>query len=282
MILADFQIEELVGTSQLISPFEVEKLSNCRYNLRAGKAFSPESGDELVVGNVENNRRLRAWAIKPSETLVIMTLEAVKIPSNLMATYGQLNRMAQQGLLLINASIVEPGYEGPLSCFLVNFSKETVFISPDDEVAKISFHMLAFPPKRLKPSVIKSADYERSLSTSASRYPASFIDISGVQERVTDHVSKGLDRSLKFGGVAIAFLLLWSALEPITSKYLWEKIGVASTTQKEEINKLRTDLEQARAELDKANAELKAQQQQQEIDRLKQALNRKVPQPGRQ
>ena len=55
-----------------------------------------------------------AWAIKPTETLVVMTTEAVNIPDDLMATYGQLNRLAQHGVSLINSSIIEPGYSGPL------------------------------------------------------------------------------------------------------------------------------------------------------------------------
>jgi deoxycytidine triphosphate deaminase len=263
-------------------------LVNCRYNLCAGKAFLPESGDELVItpNAAAGGRQPRNWSIKPSETLVIMTAESVNIPNNLYATYSQLNSLARNGILLMNVSIVEPGYQGRLSCFLVNFSKETVHLSPDDEVAKICFHELSQAPQTPVPLAITENDYQQGLVKSAQRYPVSFMNIGGVEERSAERATKAINKSIAWGGAIIAIFVLWTTLEPLTSKYIREKTGVMTNTQRVEIMKLQGELEKTKNELGKANDDLKAAQksdelekklnaQAQQLEELKQAIKRR-------
>src|SRR5216684_2685787 len=98
MILRDVEIKALVDGNQLIGNFDPAELGNCRYNLRAGRAFSPMTGAEQIISQAPKWRRKYqrqvGWQIKPAETLIVMTMESVSMPSNVMATYGQLNRLA--------------------------------------------------------------------------------------------------------------------------------------------------------------------------------------------
>lgn len=281
MTLVDHQIEELVNTQQLIGPFEPRNLRNCRYNLRAARAFLPKSGNEVVIdATPHSGQQTSSWSIEPSETLIIMTKESVRMPNNLFATYGQLNGMAQKGLSLINESIVEPGYQGLLSCFLVNFSKNTVHIHPNDPVAKICFHELSEVPRRPAPLTITPEDYRKLLIESAQNYPVSFLDIGGVEkrveERVSDRVTKGINTSIKFGGAFIAVLVLWTTLEPLTNKFLWEKIGVMSNTQRQEIMQLRQELEKTKNDLAKAGDDLKAEKKLNDVEKNLQTLAEQI------
>src|SRR5579863_1612840 len=115
-MLNDLEISQRAYEDQLIEPFQSEGLLHCRYNLRAARVFSAETGAEQVIGeHLPDGSTRRVWSISPTETLVIMTVERVKIPWDLVGQYGQLFRLAQQGLILMNTSIVEPGYDGPLS-----------------------------------------------------------------------------------------------------------------------------------------------------------------------
>jgi deoxycytidine triphosphate deaminase len=274
MILRDIEIKALVDEKQLIQNFEPVELSNCRYNLRAGRAFSPATGAEQVISESPRWRRKfqrhLGWEIKPAETLIVMTTESICMPPEIMATYGQLNRLAQRGVSLINTSIVEPGYKGPLSCFLVNFSRETVYIYPGDAVAKMCFFRLTGAPDKLRRQEVTTDQYERVLRESAQRYPISLLDISGLEERVSDRVTKSVNRSITLGGVVVVFLIAWATLEPVISRWLWERIGVVTTTQREEFVRMQNALATAEAELRDAKKALEAEEN---LLKLQQQLN---------
>src|SRR5579872_7315471 len=101
MILVDREIEHLAIQEGLIGHFDTSRLVNCRYNLRAGRAFAAETGKEVIVGGPKPTTTSPFWEIKPSESIMIMTLETVNLPGNLMATYGPLFSLAKKGLLLV-------------------------------------------------------------------------------------------------------------------------------------------------------------------------------------
>jgi deoxycytidine triphosphate deaminase len=268
MTIVDKEIQTLVETQQLISPFEVANLENCRYNLRAGKAFLPKTGEEIAVGAGKWKKR-DYWVVKPSETLVIMTKETIKVPSDMFASYSQLNTLARRGLMLFNVSIVEPGYNGHLSCFLVNFSLENAYLYPDNDIAKLCFHKLTSAPQDLKSLTISEENYKRDLVKSAQLYPISFMDIGGVEERIVDRATKRINKSITVAVVFIAILVFWTALEPVVSKYLWEKQGVMTSTQRLDIMKLQQELEKTKYDLSKASDDLKAEKR---INALEEAL----------
>jgi deoxycytidine triphosphate deaminase len=246
MILVDSDIRRLCqGGNPLVTPFEPARLQNCRYNLTAGKAFLPECGNlqELNVSNDAGQRRLH-WTIEPTETLVFQTRERVRIPGNLMGQYGQLNRLANIGLNLINESIIEPGYDGYLSCFLVNLSKRPVRVNPEDESAKITFHELREMPADLKTLRIEEAEYSQGLSEAASIYPRSFLDIESLQSKISNATTDSVKKSITFGGVLLALLLAWSSAEPIISRLLWEHTGTVLDTSSAEVQRLRDEVDQ--------------------------------------
>jgi deoxycytidine triphosphate deaminase len=258
MTIVDNEIEALTTTQKLIEPFSKKQLENCRYNLRAGRAFLPRTGEEIVIGT--QRRKIRDhWVIKPSETLAIMTKEVISVPPDMFASYSQLNGLARRGLMVFNVSIVEPGYHGHLSCFLVNFSKEDAQLYPEDDIAKICFHKLSGVPQALQRLVISEGDYRKKLVESARRYPTSFMDIGGVEERVVSRATKSVNKSITIAVAFIAVLVFWTTLEPLVSKFLWERQGVMTNTQRIDIIKLQQELEKLKSDLLKASDDLKTE-----------------------
>lgn len=279
MVLVDKEIQDRAGTEDLITPYRSESTKYCRYNLRAGWAFAPDSGDELTPDVFANGRRTVNWSIKPSETLMVMTRERVKMPSDLMATYSQLNHLAQQGLLLINASVVEPGYDGHLSCFFVNFSKNTIDITPDQEIAKLCFYTLTNKLTNVQPYKITPETYRCDLARAARGYPLSFLAIGNIENRITGIVSGSVKESIKFGGIIIALLIFWSFIEPFASKYVFERIGITTATSNQDLVKFQKEVLTNKYELDKAKEDLlktEREVKQNIADSLKQREDTKV------
>jgi ammonia channel protein AmtB len=186
--------------------------------------------------------------------VLVITKEAIHLPEGLCATYGQLNRLANQGLMILNTSIVEPGYDGPLSCVLVNFSSQQHALSPDEPIAKVNFHQVCGIPGVLQTRIARDK-YEEAASKNATSLPKSLLDVAGVEERVAEKVGSAIRKSVTFGGLIIAILLLWSQLEGVFSTWLYQRTGIMSNaTQTQKQNDL--TLKQIQLDYEKANLDL--------------------------
>jgi deoxycytidine triphosphate deaminase len=263
MILNDADISQLASSAQLLTDYDPEQIRNCAYTLRAHSVFRPGTGDQEIL-NVSDgsgfyatlvrsarklSRRQLGWELGPAETLIVITREEVNMPENMCGIYAPLFRLAKQGVMLINASIVEPGYRGPLSCFLANFSGQRITLRQDTPIAKILFHKMTGPPQKLFQQVIERHTYEQDLAEEAKHYHRSFMDVSGIEERAARKAIAGVKGLALTGGILIALLLLWATLEPILSKWIWEKTGFTGSTQRVEDFKLLKDIQDEQAAL---------------------------------
>ena len=239
MVLNDEKILERINNDGLLQGHDDKHVKNCAYTLRAGKAFLPETGDEEILSPTIVSRnaglfriaafcnriRKHAWQIGPSEVLVVRTTERVKMPNDLCATYAPLYRLSRQGVMLLNASLVEPGYDGPLSCFLVNFSSQTIAITPNGPIAKITFHGLEKSPHTLVPEHFEDASYDSGLSHSARTFHKSFLDVAGIADRAAEKATQSAKRAVVFGSIFIALLLAWAQIEPLISTWFKKAPG---------------------------------------------------------
>jgi deoxycytidine triphosphate deaminase len=119
MVLSDTKIKEritneTVAKKKLLQEYEEKNIKYCRYELRLGKVVTTQTG-EISPNPGKPASAGQALVLKPSEMALLLTKELVHLPSDLCATYGQLNRLSKKGLMILNTSIVEPGYYGPLS-----------------------------------------------------------------------------------------------------------------------------------------------------------------------
>src|ERR1019366_144724 len=235
MILSDGEIQKRVVSQKLIESHDSKQIKYCGCELTLGKAVAAKSGEVLSDMHKPRNwfSNLRTtqhcFVIEPSETKILVTKEKLNMPEDLCATYGQLNRLANKGLMILNTSIVEPGYSGPLSCVLVNFSSQKHALSPGDPIAKLTFHQVCGVPKKLLTDKFTHHEYERLVSKNATCLPESLLDISGIEDRVTEKMGTTVKRSVAWGGAIILFLLLFSQMEGFLSQYAYKRPGFIDT-----------------------------------------------------
>lgn len=182
-VLSDDEIRDLIARSHLISDPVDDRIISCSYEFRPGVVVS--------TGRDVDERCVRDWtgqtgssdvySIKPGELVWIRTLEKVQMPDDICAFWWQTNRLSQQGLMLVNMSMVEPGYQGPLACLFVNFGNTPVVIDPSSAVAKLVFNRLGTPSS--SPLEIHSDDttYDRGIVRAAMRTPITFLDIGNIE-----------------------------------------------------------------------------------------------------
>jgi deoxycytidine triphosphate deaminase len=241
MILSDHEIKIRVAKDKLLEFHEPELIKYCGYELTLGKGVEPDTGDLLSIEPKSRwwralQKRPKCFVVNPSETMIAITKEKLNMPHDLCATYGQLNRWANRGLMLLNTSVVEPGYSGPLTCVLVNFSSQRITLVPGESIAKVNFHSVQGTPDRLYANNLPSEEqYDAMASKMATNLPKSLLDISGVEDRVTKKVNGAVQTSFRLGGIIILFLLLWSQMEGFFSEWIYNRTGLMTTTRRVEM-----------------------------------------------
>lgn len=243
-MLGNIVIRNFVQQSNLIENFDERCLRNCSYRLRVGKLIKP--GGTYVL-DFEENVESKGWVgklwrkiaesipsykankcfkivndryeLKPNELIIFQTREKIRMPLELSASYAALDSVAKQGVLLINASMVEPGYEGYLSGVLLNFSSRSFFISPNMEIVKISFSEVT---GNVQDKLHERIDnYTEQLQIKAQNYTETFLDIDRIEKDVISKTAHRVSRSFVFGGVILLFVLAFCTIEPVLYKYIW-------------------------------------------------------------
>jgi deoxycytidine triphosphate deaminase len=264
MVLSDGEIKKRVRDEKLLEFYRPEGIKYCGYELTLGRGVEPDTGNVLSLDDKGSWWRplkgnTKCFVINPAETMIAITKETLNMPPDLCASYGQLNRWANRGLMVLNTSVVEPGYSGPLSCVLVNFSSQRITLSPGDPIAKLNFQTVQGKPDQLYRDKFTEEEYDQVVSKMATNLPVSLLDISGVEERITKKVRGAVQRSITFGGLIILVLLVWSQMEGFLSEWIYNRTGLMTTTKQFEVL-----LKQQQVEFQAQTLQLE-----QEIDQLK-------------
>lgn len=175
-ILSDGEIREFIAKNELIIDGEIENARQCAYHCFPGKVF--HSGPEGAVVDWSKPDAPEFVKIRPGAMVWIRTRVVVNMPSDICAFWWQTNTLSRKGLMLVNMSMIEPGYHGPLACLFVNFGKTPIILYPDTNMAKLVFMRLSKPadtPLGLNLTVDK---YDKAVHDAATEGPESFLQVA--------------------------------------------------------------------------------------------------------
>jgi deoxycytidine triphosphate deaminase len=269
-VLSDLSIKNLMQKNELILNGSLARARHCSYRFRPGKVFhsnenrivditqfheesqTPDKAPKITVSSTPHDY------VEPGEYVWIRMQESVKLPADICAFWWQTNSLSRKGLLLMNMSIVEPGYEGPLSCLFVNFSRTSVPISPETTMAKLVFvkldHVAQVPSTG---NNLKASDperiigYDEELHREALSRPASFLQIddkfkrlqeeiiADIEKQAQDITERNLERfssdipgairqSVGLAAGALAILLLISSITPWVQQLFIPRVDIES------------------------------------------------------
>ncbi len=135
MMLPDWKIRKEI----LIEPFSEESLQPAGYDLRVGR-------EGYVRGRMVDIGEEGAIAIPPKEHALILTLERVKLPDDIMGDMKIRSSLAREGLLG-SFAWVDPGWDGNLTLMIFNASSGAVELEYGERFAQIAFIRLEGPAK---------------------------------------------------------------------------------------------------------------------------------------
>lgn len=192
-VLGDEDLRTRIGRGELVLGGSVDHVGSCAYEFRPGKIVRCGAQDEAneVLDWVNEATAPRTRLIAPGEMVWIRTREEVHMPADVCAFWWQTNRLSRQGLMLINMSMVEPGYRGFLACLFVNFGRTPVTLDAETSVAKLVFVELS---SRTQPyDGIKPTDYDSFVTSAARLAPSKFLDIASLLAVETQAAKRELD-----------------------------------------------------------------------------------------
>lgn len=183
-VLSDTEILAHMANGLLVLNGDTARATECSYSFVSGSAFIPgeATGPIVFPGPVGNSE----VTVKPGQMIWIRTYERVKIPENFVGFWWQTNSLSRKGLMLVNMSMVEPGYEGDLACLFVNFAKSTVVISATTPIAKMVFMPLQGVVDTPFSGLVSRQRYDDSLRQLAIDQPKSFLQIAELSTELGD------------------------------------------------------------------------------------------------
>ncbi len=161
MVLSDRDIKKALKTRRIIispSPNLNSQLGSCSIDLRLGdtfrvfehsrnpyidptkKDYAKEITREVKVKNGES------FVMQPGDFVLAVTLENVKIPSDLMGRLEGRSSLGRLGIVVHStASIFDPGWDGKPVLELGNLGRMAVSLTPGMRICAMTFEELTSP-----------------------------------------------------------------------------------------------------------------------------------------
>lgn len=184
MVLNNDEIKDLCENQSLLDRYDPFCIQNCSYTIRIDELICPQTGKIITPTNED------PFHLKTSNIILFQSEETIDLPHNLTASFSALYSVSSKGILLINASMIEPSYKGKLSGILLNFSSQDFLLYPKQEIAKIVFYKLTSSPTDPKKEIIKDEQYRKDLREKAMNYHESFLNIGNLKNEIQEYTFK--------------------------------------------------------------------------------------------
>jgi deoxycytidine triphosphate deaminase len=177
-ILSDTTLQRRIKAGELVLGGDPKYAKHCSYEFRPGRiVFGGTSPDNRPIAVDFLAPGATTASVLPTAVVWVRTLERVKIPPNMVGLWVQTNSLSRQGLLLLNTTLVEPGYEGFLTAHLVNLGTQPAILGSETIISKVLFFQLDADASSLVDGGA-FGNYDAFVDGLALRSSASFLRIA--------------------------------------------------------------------------------------------------------
>ncbi|MEQ7874001.1 hypothetical protein ABDK56_08340 [Sphingomonas sp. ASV193] len=228
-MLSDAEIQRL----HLIRDAAEKNYRSASYDLRIGELIDPQ-------GNVVESYELPAQGI-----VEVISQEEVSLPATVIGIAMVKTRLCQEGILALSIGIIDPGFEGKISSFLINFGKEVRLLQKGEIFLRTTYQKLDGEPSN--PTPVK-LDYDEMMRerkrASVEKFEATFLSIDTVASKSAGKVFKDYKNAVLayVGGAALVLAVLTFLLNFATMWVKWPAtppaVSNAGPTESVEVGRL--------------------------------------------
>jgi len=136
--LSDSDIETRIAAGELIRNGSLTQLGPACYELRMGNVYYDLTEEDKRI-DANTNRTI---LIKPGHRVVLITLEELHIPHNIVARVTSKGSLFSIGLTPAS-TYADPGFSGNLGIVTQNVSDKYIQIPVGEPIAKVDFSLLS-------------------------------------------------------------------------------------------------------------------------------------------
>jgi deoxycytidine triphosphate deaminase len=216
--------------------------------------YRPSSYDVHVAQIITHEAKSLAMVTIPPQGIVqVVSRERIRLPPTMTGLATVKTGLCNQGILALNIGIIDPGYEGRISSFLLNFAKVPRVITRGDAFLRLQF--VTLPNGTHQSSRIDDETYLSERRKGATQFGETFLNLS---EEVKSEVAKGISGAraviLTGAGAAAFVLALFTFFLNYSSLYMVR--GWMQPADSVRAEAFRDQLDNQVASLTRANDEL--------------------------
>ncbi len=167
-----------------------------KIDLRLGELCYVSSDPDNIIELAKDSDSI---ILPPNEVLLFQSLEKFNLPGNIVAHMGLRMKYISKGLLMPNATHIDPGYKNYIFGLIYNLSNQNVHIFYKEAIATIEFEEIKF--SGLECSLYEGSMQETNFKTFVQNRVKSSL---GMLQKRTRKAVRNSERSLRIGGIVLA------------------------------------------------------------------------------
>jgi deoxycytidine triphosphate deaminase len=182
------------------------------------------SSVDLTIGDIIDHKGKKVegpFILEPGCMVQVCSAEVFMLPPTVTGHVTYKTTQTQRGIWALTVGIVDPGWDGPISTTLLNFSRQSYAITQGDAFLRASFFEHDSIPEKLLRKSPPLSEYKLNTQKSAATvFPNTFLDSDKISKSAGEAVLKKI-REEAFSwiaGIALLFALLQittSFIQPI-------------------------------------------------------------------
>jgi deoxycytidine triphosphate deaminase len=190
-----------IANSNIVLPTSGSGQRNTTYDATVGRIITKQ-------GECKDGQ----FVLKPRGIVWLVSSEIFSIPDNVTGLATLKTGWTHKGVLALTLGIVDPGWSGPLSTSLVNFSKTDFTINVGDPFFRLIF--MEHAPVAATPQVHTMDEYVRSVFAQTGSYSDNFLTIDTLAPEIADRIF-GVPKTAFWLGVAALIVAALAIFVPV-------------------------------------------------------------------
>jgi deoxycytidine triphosphate deaminase len=218
--------------------------------VRQGSSF------DLTIGTIydaEGKETEGPFLLKPNHIVQVVSAETFNLSADVTGHVTYKTGMTSVGVWALTVGIVDPGWNGPISTTLLNFSSRPALIEKGHAFLRVSFFRHDPVEEKLMRRTASVAEYHRDVrSAAATTFPTTFLDRDTIVEAAGRQAVGQIRRRAL--GWATAIAVLFAAIQIVTSyaqPTFWFRPEQVS---REELFELKNELESLREQIARSSS----------------------------
>ncbi|WP_209599396.1 hypothetical protein [Ruegeria sp. HKCCSP351] len=166
---------------------------------KKGEPIIKGSTFDLTIGSIfdsKGDRHVQPYMLQPREMIQVVSAEVFELPSDVTGHVTYKTSLTRKGIWALTVGIIDPGWDGPVSTTLFNFSKVEFPVAIGTPFLRVSLFQHEKVPDRLLKKAELDSKYRQDVQIAARKdFPSSFLDLDQVASSASELALKKFQKT---------------------------------------------------------------------------------------